>query len=238
MANTQMPPVLSVDRIEEKYLLSYPQALKLQEKLRAVLQPDPFGPDGYRVKSLYFDSFRNQDYHEKIAGIYHRKKIRLRIYDENQPTAKLELKEKHGDRQAKTSISLSRRQAQALCGGDYGVLTQIGSEAALRLYGLMRLGLYRPAAVIEYQRLAFTYPAFSTRITFDSRVRTSEWKHDLYDPDLPWDYVLDQQVVLEVKYNRVLPGFLKSILAGEDLNRVSVSKYAAGRRAVSEWLDL
>lgn len=89
--------VQSVLRTEEKYLLSYPQALKLQSKLRHLLPVDAFGGEnGYRVRSLYFDSFHNTDYHDKSAGTYHRKKVRLRIYDERQTDAKLELKEKHG----------------------------------------------------------------------------------------------------------------------------------------------
>lgn len=230
-------PVLSVLRSEEKYLLTYPQALRLQNEFRSLLTPDTFGPNGYRVRSLYFDSFKNIDYHEKLSGLYHRKKVRLRIYDEAQQTAKLELKEKHGDAQHKTSVTVSREDALELCGGNYGVLLDYESSNALRLYTIMTLGLYRPAAVIEYDRMAFTYDMFSTRITFDSKVRTSEYNLQLYNTEMPWDYVMDQQVVLEVKYNRVLPNVISKVLDHENLNRVSVSKYAMGRRALNEWLD-
>ena len=108
--------VQSVLRTEEKYLLSYPQALKLQSKLRHLLPVDAFGGEnGYRVRSLYFDSFHNTDYHDKSAGTYHRKKVRLRIYDERQTDAKLELKEKHGALQHKISVTISRQDAEQLC---------------------------------------------------------------------------------------------------------------------------
>lgn len=228
-----MAEVQSVLRTEEKYLLPYPQALLLRQRLNTVLSADAYANDGgYRVKSLYFDSFRNTDFHEKLSGVYHRKKVRLRIYDENQQTAKLELKEKHGDLQQKISVTVSRSDALALCDGDYSVLLEYDTPAAMRLYSVMATGLYRPVAVIEYDRAAFVYPAFSTRITFDSKVRTSELSLDLFNPDLPWDYVMDQEVLLEVKYNRVLPSFISSVLDCEALNRISLSKYFLGRKYV------
>lgn len=229
--------VQSVLRTEEKYLLSYPQALKLQSKLRHLLPVDAFGGEnGYRVRSLYFDSFHNTDYHDKSAGTYHRKKVRLRIYDERQTDAKLELKEKHGALQHKISVTISRQDAEQLCRGDYHVLLEYQTPDAMRLYTIMALNLYRPAVIIEYDRLAFTYDLFSTRITLDSNVRSSELVLDLYQPILPWDYVVNQSVILEVKYNQLLPGFLSDVLDHENLNKLSVGKYALGRRILDRYI--
>lgn len=236
MARQPDKPVLSVWRTEEKYLLDYAHALRLREKLACLMDADAFGPEGYRVRSLYFDSFHNIDYAEKDAGVRRRKKIRLRIYDEDQPDAKLELKEKNGDLQHKSSLLLSREQALALCDGERSFLLDIGSETALRLYSLMTLGFYQPAALIEYDRRAYTWDAFSTRLTFDSRVRGSELDLRLYEKDLPWFTVLDDQVLLEVKYNQVLPRVLSQVLDHENLHRVSVSKYASGRLGLAAWL--
>ena len=59
---------------------------------------------------------------------------------------------------------------------------------------------------------------------------------DLYDPELPWDYVLEQEVLLEVKYNQVLPKPISKVLDHENLNRISVSKYAVGRTVLNEWV--
>lgn len=229
--------VQSVLRTEEKYLLSYPQALKLQHKLCHLLPVDAFGGErGYRVRSLYFDSFHNTDYHDKSAGTYYRKKVRLRIYDERQTDAKLELKEKHGALQHKISVTISRQDAEQLCQGDYHVLLAYQTPDAMRLYTIMALDLYRPAAIIEYDRMAFTYDLFSTRITLDSNVRSSELLLNLYQPVLPWDYVVNQSVILEVKYNQLLPGFLSDVLDHEDLNKLSVGKYALGRRILDRYI--
>lgn len=236
MEQAPAAPELSVWRAEEKYLLDPLQAARLKQKLALLLTPDEFGPGGYRVKSLYFDSFHNNDYYEKEAGILRRKKVRLRIYDEGQPTAKLELKEKQGDAQQKTSLLVSRAEAEALCRGDYGVLLSHGGETALRFYTILTLGLYRPAVVIEYDRAAFTHPLFSTRLTFDSKVRSSETSLDLYDRSLPWNYVLEQEVLLEVKYNQVLPKPISRVLDRERLNRISLSKYGTGRTILNDWV--
>ena len=237
MKNQNTTAVQSVLRTEEKYLLSHPQALTLQNKLRALLHVDDFGDnDGYRVRSLYFDSFHNIDYREKNAGTYHRKKIRLRIYDEKQVNAKLELKEKHGALQHKVSVTISRQDAVRLCQGDYGTLLDYKTPDAIRLYTMMSLGLYRPAAIIEYNRLAFTYDVFSTRITFDSNVRSSDLLLDLYEPLFPWNYIVNQSVILEVKYNQLLPGFLSAVLDHENLTKLSVGKYALGRRIPDQYL--
>ena len=227
---------LSVWRSEEKFLLSPAQAVLLKDKLARLLTPDPYGPDGYRVKSLYFDSFHDLDYYEKEAGILRRKKVRLRIYDEDQPNAKLELKEKQGELQHKSSLIVSRAEAEALCRGDFSFLLDRGSETALRLYTILRLGLYRPAVVIEYDRCAYTHPLFDTRLTFDSGVRSSQFNLSLYDRALPWEYVLREEVLLEVKYNQVLPKSISRVLDHEKLNRVSVSKYAVGRTILNDWV--
>lgn len=106
----------------------------------------------------------------------------------------------------------------------------------MRLYTIMALNLYRPAVIIEYDRLAFTYDLFSTRITLDSNVRSSELVLDLYQPILPWDYVVNQSVILEVKYNQLLPGFLSDVLDHENLNKLSVGKYALGRRILDRYI--
>ena len=72
---------LSVFRCENKYLISYADALSLQRKLDLVLQRDCHsGEQGYTVRSLYFDSLNNLDFYTKLAGTELRKKIRLRIY--------------------------------------------------------------------------------------------------------------------------------------------------------------
>lgn len=229
--------VLSVYRNELKYLLSWEQAVQLEDQISQVLEPDEFSSEGvYRVKSLYFDTVYDADFNSRYYGEYYRKKIRLRIYDENEPFAKLELKEKEDHYQHKTSLTLSRDQAVRIMDGDYGLLLDLEEEAALRLYSLMMGEGYRPVVIIEYDRRAFVYPLFHTRITFDSAIKSSEMELDLYQKELPWTYVSSEQVVLEVKYDQQLPPFLSGLFRKYSLSRLSVSKYGIGRPIYQEYI--
>ena len=93
----------------------------------------------------------------------------------------------------------------------------------------MTLGAYHPAAVVEYERRAYMYDAFNTRITFDRNVKSCEWFYDIFSEEMPFVPVLTQQIILEVKFSGVLLESIRRILGKYHLTNVSVSKYAAGR---------
>lgn len=226
---------LFVGRREQKYYLSNCDAIRLQRELDLLLKRDSHSKKGfYRVKSLYFDSYENVDYFEKLHGYEKRKKIRLRIYDENASAAKLELKEKQGEYQQKHSLLLSREEAEALCVGDFGVLLLRDEAIAHRIYRILRCGGYRPTVIIEYDRLAYVYQNYETRITFDSKVRSEESNSDLFERKDYRKTGNGDTVILEVKFNGNLVGFIGSVLQKYCLNQVSVSKYGGGRPLFEE----
>lgn len=232
-----MTDILSVYRSERKYLISYSEAARLKTRLGAFLRPDEHGEDGtYRVKSLYYDTPDGRDFREKLDGLEKRQKLRLRIYDEEQPAAKLELKSKNGDLQHKTSLEVSRDDAKKLTKGIYTPLLSYDSEEAMKLYAVLSLRRYRPAVIIEYDRTAFSYREFDTRLTFDSRVRSSETNLDLYERQLPWNPVFQDAIILEVKFNQTLPGFIRKLLGPCHLTAASFSKYCRGRPVIGSYL--
>lgn len=58
-----------VFREEKKYLISLPEALQACHRLAQVMHEDPHnGISGYPVRSLYFDTLDDRDFHEKAAG--------------------------------------------------------------------------------------------------------------------------------------------------------------------------
>lgn len=82
--------MLDVSRKELKYLVSQQEVYRLKEKLRAVMRADSHGDSqGYRVRSLYFDSLFDSDFEDKVAGYDNRQKVRLRIYNEADQNVKL-----------------------------------------------------------------------------------------------------------------------------------------------------
>ena len=220
-------------RKEIKYVVPLGKALALRDRLDSLLERDSHCINGpYSVRSLYFDSVNNIDFAEKLAGVMDRKKVRLRIYDGDASLCKLEIKQKSGDRQQKLSLIVSEADARELAGGNIRALRKYfdSAETGLRAYGIMAQGQYRPVAQIEYDRLAYRYPMYDTRVTLDMNVRSSESDMDLFSPDVRYTPVLREEVVLEVKYSGKLMGFLSAMFAQFHLTQGTYSKYCAGRR--------
>lgn len=221
-------------RKEIKYVIPLGKALAVRDRLDKVLPRDSHCVNGpYSVRSLYFDSVNHIDFAEKLAGVVDRKKVRLRIYDGDASLCKLEIKQKTDDRQQKLSLIVSEADARELSRGNIRVLQKYfdSSETALKAYGIMAQGQYRPVVQIEYDRLAYRYPMYDTRVTLDMNVRSSESNMDLFAPDVRYTPVMRENVVLEVKYSGKLMGFLSAVFAQFHLTQGTYSKYCAGRLA-------
>ncbi len=222
---------LQVRRYEEKYLLSPAQAEVLRGLLDGVLLRDRYSAAGpYYIRSLYFDTAENGDYHDKLLGVSERKKLRLRLYDRQAPTVKLEIKAKRAKTSHKQSAVLPRETALALVNGDPAPL--LGEGAAARAaYALYQGENRAPAALIDYERTAWVFPVGRARITLDSRLRAAK-SDDLFGENVPMVGLLGGQTILEVKYDQPLPGWIKRLLSTVPGTLLSISKYALARGAL------
>ena len=105
-------------RQEKKYAVNIADGAVLRRHLEPVMHADAHnGPQGYGIRSLYFDTPDDQDFQDKIDGLELRRKIRLRTYSPRSDFAMLEMKQKEGPYQRKRSLRLSREDAQRLCRG-------------------------------------------------------------------------------------------------------------------------
>lgn len=223
---------ISVYRHEDKYILNLVDLSLLKNKLDILLQRDPYSQfSPYPVRSLYFDSLNAKDLITKYAGVEERKKIRIRTYDPKKRRCKLEVKEKYGNLGHKISLWITKSEALYFCQGDFSALCRYfdTSEDAIRIYHEMIMGCYRPAVLVEYDRLAYVYPLFDTRITFDINIRGSESNFSLFDPTVNWSHQASENVILEVKYNKRLVDHISTILKPYHLVQTSVSKYCECR---------
>lgn len=220
-----------VFRQEKKYLLTDPEARRLGARLGGVMIEDAHnGPQGYYIRSLYFDSLNDGDYWDKVDGVELRRKIRLRVYDAKADFGMLEMKQKEGPYQKKRSLRLGREDARQLCQGNYAPLLKYGEPFAAECYGLMHSRCYRPRTVVEYRRRAFIAKENRIRITLDSQITATEAHWDVFAPDLARDPVLDPfHVVLEVKYNGFLLSYIKDLVSAADRSEFSQSKYCLAR---------
>ena len=212
-------------RHEYKYIISKASAELLKLRLKCMMKPDPHAGEygQYTIRSLYFDDLHYSAFDEKMDGLGHREKYRLRCYNYNTELVKLERKEKHRDLTRKLSQSLTAQQVKQLQALDFGDLT-VSQGPLLDDFrkGIAR-GL-RPAVLVDYDRTPFVCNAGQTRITLDENIRTKPYDADLWAANTAMIPVLEpDEVVLEVKFNDFLPGYLGL----EDIPKIhlAVSKY-------------
>jgi hypothetical protein len=223
---------MNTGRKEIKYLIPLLQFKKLEQSLLAILRPDASGdPQGlYHVRSLYFDSFHNDDYYDVLKGAETRKKIRLRVYPPQGRIIKLEYKLKQGTNQQKTSLLLSKTQAKEVIAGNYGLLANYPNPQAAVLHHEMTTRVYRPKVLIEYDRLALYAPGNDIRVTFDTKIRASMNCGDLFSTQVNYTpLITEDQGVLEVKYDGFLYTYIQNLLSKLDTLPIAVSKYILGR---------
>ncbi len=220
-------------RQEKKYLLSIVDGQLLCARLRGCMLEDRHnGAQGYRIRSLYFDSLNDKDFADKLDGVELRRKIRLRVYSPDADSAKLEMKQKEGAYQKKRSLRVAREDVLRLTQGDYSPLLRYSEPFAAECYGLMHRLCYRPKAVVEYRRMAFIARENQIRITLDSQITATESCYDIFSPELLQYPVMDPfNAVLEVKYNGFLLSYIKSLVSAANRSELSVSKYCLARSA-------
>ena len=82
--------------------------------------------------------------------------------------------------------------------------------------------------------LAYLHPAEEVRITFDMQLRSGLNSVDMFNPYLPTVPPFDHdEIILEVKYNQVLPPYIASLLTyalRDGACRSAISKYVYCRR--------
>lgn len=216
-------------RHEFKYLISKADAELLKRRLPYIMERDPHaGETGtYTIRSLYFDDFANTAYYDKMDGVNYRAKYRIRFYDYDPSLLKLEKKEKNGSLTRKTAQTITKNDARALEFAMSGGCpdTREGLVEELRLQFVSQ-GL-RPRVLVDYDRTPFICRDGNTRITLDENIRTRPYIAHLFASPRAMVPVLDaNQVILEVKFDDFLPGYLSDALSDIPKVNMAVSKFA------------
>ena len=222
-------------RHELKFFINEMQYLVLSGILDQVLERDPNGDEynEYHIRSLYFDTIWNTALYDKLDGDQNRDKYRIRIYNFSDRIIKLECKTKIGTLISKRSIGIPRLLAEQLIAGDPSGLETTRSGLLNDVYREMTVNLLRPAVIVDYVREAYLHPAEEVRITFDKQLRSGLNSKDLFNPNVPTIPPFDNgEIILEVKYNRVLPPYIRDILTTycPGVPQSAISKYTWCRR--------
>ena len=215
-------------RHEYKYLISAADAKLLKLRLKHIMEPDPHaGKTGqYTIRSLYFDDLAHRALDEKLDGISLRSKYRIRMYNYDPEFLKLEKKEKLGSLTRKTAQTIALRDALRL---QYRNVSQTPDIATLQgeLAARIRNSGFRAMVLVDYDRTPFICRDGNTRITLDENLRTRPFDANLLASPGAMMPVLDRnQVILEVKFDDFLPGYLSDALQDIPKVNMAISKFA------------
>jgi SPX domain protein involved in polyphosphate accumulation len=227
-------------RYEYKYIINATLALQVKDFIKPYTQMDSHlreaGHQQYTVRSVYFDTPALDYYYEKMDGVKIRKKLRVRTYDDTDDYAFLEIKRKYVNCVAKERSRLSILTIERLINApenntyefpqdDYNARLVSGKF----LYNLLKKGLV-PTLLVVYEREAYIEKGLDkNRVTIDTNVRV------LSKPDLSelmdtdnFVTVTDDRVILELKFDDMMPQWMKNLTAEFRLKKQSISKYCLG----------
>jgi len=218
-------------RHEVKFEIDKLEHQILRRKLSIILKPDPNMRRGpYNVRSLYFDDCQNSALYQKEAGIFRRKKYRVRIYNHSDSYIKFEKKAKIGQYMLKENIRITRNEADRLIARNYDFLTETKNELLRDFYVETRCNLMRPVSLVEYEREAYIHPVGTVRVTFDTGLRTALGCYGLFKENACMMTARAQQgIILEVKYNEVLPKFIRGLFPDTIKPKLAIGKFVICR---------
>ena len=226
-----------------------PTAEKIIPALLKYMDWDPFVREKkdkfYMVNSLYFDNANYGCYFEKESGEKFRKKFRLRTYDNtvnDDTNVFVEIKRKNNALVIKDRVVLTAEDARAILVnnriGKYAKRIDDDDMAVLReFFWTKNYNCMVPKIMIRYKRKPLIAKRDKdVRVTFDYDIESklSSW----FDArKYSWKRVLPNNLILEIKYNNILPFWLHEIIQKYQLERVAFSKYCNSLRVCVPELD-
>jgi hypothetical protein len=257
-----------MNRYEYKFLISAAEAADIGARLSHAMSHDKnYAEKDYFIRSLYFDDRSYSAYYDKVNGVEHREKFRIRFYNNDPSFITFERKLKHGIKVDKSQYNITETDARKIIAGDFSVLAArlpggsgggngggsangnngnggsggngnggnsgtnsgnaISGDLASDLYAKFARGLL-PAAVTDYRREAFTHPASRTRVTLDKNLHAL-LSFNIFDDNISLPIYDKDEVILEVKFDTVLPDFIKLLLPRNIGQPLAISKYCLCR---------
>lgn len=224
-------------RHELKYLVPIQRIEIIKNNLRHVMQLDKHAPEGsYHIRSIYFDSKDFRAYHDVIGGHSVRCKHRVRFYNLDTSHMTLERKYKQNNMTLKTGNPINEKELMQLFDGDTWKIED-NRPVLNELMMLIQNDRYFPACIIDYERIPYVYALGNVRVTIDYNISVVAVNKENWNNDLGLNIPLLEKgyCILEVKYDTILPDFIRQMLQLDTLVRTSYSKYAMGIARLKEF---
>ena len=221
--------IIKVYRDEWKYCLSNQELSLLKSRLSKVMELDPHTPEGgrYLIHSLYFDDYKDTSIYTTDSGLSKRFKWRIRYYGDDLSYIVLEKKEKLESRCHKKFCQLTIDEYNSIVSGNItDIVYDTDKDLIKELACDMLIKDYRPKIIVDYERIAYVEEITNVRITFDMKVSASYELDKFLEGGYQNFYVLPSGLnVLEVKFDDILPSYIRNIVESYNFTHTSFSKY-------------
>ena len=220
---------------ELKFVATREVADKIRDWARRHLAADPHGAgpsgDEYQTTSLYFDNDALDVFHRR--GSFGRAKYRVRRYGSSDVIFL--------ERKMRTSALLAKRRT-TIALHDLNVLqesTRVPGWAGGWFHGRVNARGLEPLVQVSYRRMArqMRGPHGTVRLTVDDQLRALpaldyEFRDEAGKP------VLQDRVIVELKYRVALPAIFKQLIETHALVPARVSKYRLAQDELQPRLTL
>ena len=238
-------------RFEIKYMIDEAVFEKLMEVMDGYMIADEHGRS--TVCSLYYDTPKHLLIRRSLEHSIYKEKLRLRSYGvaESSDTVFVELKKKFCSVVYKRRIAMTHEKALLYLAGNGQIAgsqiadskiagskiagsqvaeSQIANEInyALKIYENLA-----PAVLLSYEREAFyARNNHEFRVTFDRNILWRDYDLSLDKGIYGTPILADQKVLMEVKTDGAIPGWMVDFLTANKLYKTSFSKYGTAYRAI------
>ena len=217
-------------RHEWKHEISYADMLSLRSRLSAIMQQDSHAVNGkYKIRSLYFDNFRDKALLEKINGVNTREKFRVRFYNDDLSFILLEKKNKIHGLCSKEQAAITLEEARLIANKDIKSLSKSKKTLINELCYKMLTERLEPKTIVDYIREPFIYAPGNVRVTLDYDIRTGLTGTDFLTLDCVMVPAGNAPVILEVKWDEFLPAVIRDVVQVPGTHTSAFSKYSACR---------
>lgn len=217
-------------RYENKYLINILQKETIKNYICDVCDWDKYilkNETGYRIRSLYFDTYNDKAFRDNESGVDIREKYRIRIYNCSDDIIFLERKIKVNGKISKDRCRITKDVLNAILEDNIEKLQFDESTPLLNRFLLeYQVNFLRPRIIVDYERMAYVVEDIDVRITFDSDIGFSSDVTGFLDENLSLQPILPiGKELLEVKYREFIPKYIHQILDAENLQQCTFSKF-------------
>lgn len=210
-------------RKELKYIISENDFYILNHNLNNLVKKDSnCEGDFYTITSIYFDDYNKTSYNQVKNGISERWKYRIRFYNYDSSYIKLEKKHKINGLTNKTSVRITKEELSDILNNKIKI-SKDNNKLLNEFIIKIKTNYLKPIICIEYDRIPFIYKVGNVRITLDYNIRYTNKFDGLFDKEKKVYYLNEK--ILEVKYNELIPDFIRFRLELNHLNQTSYSKF-------------